>query len=120
MNLDDLMHPDINLPHGASVTSRSVKFPQELESDFWNQNAQNHLRKLLKQEEEYNQKPKRAKNVILFMGDGMSLTTVAATRVHVGGEEVSLSFEDFPHFGLSKVFINALFLLFIYLEVINF
>lgn len=33
----------------------------------------------------------------------MSLQTVAATRAYMGGEELNLSFEDFPHFGLSKV-----------------
>lgn len=48
-------------------------------------------------------KPKRAKNIIFFLGDGMSLTTVAATRMYMGNENNSLSFEKFPHFGLSKV-----------------
>lgn len=44
-----------------------------------------------------------AKNVILFLGDGMSIPTIAATRVYLGGEEMSLSFEQFPYAGLSKV-----------------
>lgn len=48
-------------------------------------------------------KPKAAKNIIFFLGDGMSLTTVAATRMYIGNENQSLSFEKFPHFGLSKV-----------------
>ncbi|XP_053609339.1 membrane-bound alkaline phosphatase-like isoform X2 [Plodia interpunctella] len=49
-----------------------------------------------------------AKNVILFIGDGMSITTLAATRVYLGqkyghlGEELRLSFEAFPYTGLSK------------------
>lgn len=34
---------------------------------------------------------------------GMSLSTVAATRMYLGGEEKQLSFEKFAHFGLSKV-----------------
>src|SRR5262245_51116436 len=44
----------------------------------------------------------RAKNVILFIGDGMSLTTVAAARILDGqrkgstGEENRLSWERFP------------------------
>lgn len=46
----------------------------------------------------------RAKNVILFMGDGMSVATLAATRVYMGGEEVRLSFEDFPHVAMSKTY----------------
>lgn len=45
-----------------------------------------------------------AKNVIMFLGDGMSLPTVAATRMYMGGEEMNLSFEKFPHFGFAKVF----------------
>lgn len=45
-----------------------------------------------------------AKNVIMFLGDGLSFPTVAATRVYAGGEEMDLSFEKFPHAGFSKVF----------------
>lgn len=50
-----------------------------------------------------------AKNVIFFLGDGMSLPTITASRIYKGqqsgqsGEESKLSFEDFPYLGLSKV-----------------
>jgi alkaline phosphatase len=52
----------------------------------------------------------RAKNVILFVGDGMSLTTVAAARILDGqrrgapGEEHMLGWESFPHTALSKTY----------------
>jgi alkaline phosphatase len=52
----------------------------------------------------------RARNVILFVGDGMSLTTVAAARIFDGqrrgqpGEENALSFERFGHTALSKTY----------------
>lgn len=52
----------------------------------------------------------RAKNVILFLGDGMSLTTVAAARILDGqrkggsGEENLLSWERFPHTAFSKTY----------------
>lgn len=52
----------------------------------------------------------RAKNVILFVGDGMSLTTVAAARILDGqrrgspGEENRLSWERFPSTALSKTY----------------
>ncbi|TXH77285.1 MAG: alkaline phosphatase [Lysobacteraceae bacterium] len=52
----------------------------------------------------------KAKNVILFVGDGMSLTTVAAARILEGqrrgqsGEENALSWERFPHTALSKTY----------------
>ncbi|CAH1108440.1 unnamed protein product [Psylliodes chrysocephalus] len=45
-----------------------------------------------------------AKNVILFLGDGMSIPTVAATRMYIGGEEELLSFDKFPYTGLSKTY----------------
>ena len=45
----------------------------------------------------------RAKNVILFIGDGMGPNTVTATRIYKGGESHRLSYERFPHVGLLKV-----------------
>lgn len=52
----------------------------------------------------------RARNVVLFLGDGMSLTTVAAARILEGqrqgapGEEHLLSWERFPHTAFSKTY----------------
>ncbi|MGH8073404.1 MAG: alkaline phosphatase, partial [Lysobacter sp.] len=52
----------------------------------------------------------RAKNVILFVGDGMSLPTVAAARILAGqragqpGEHNRLSWEHFPATALSKTY----------------
>jgi alkaline phosphatase len=52
----------------------------------------------------------KAKNVILFIGDGMSLTTVAAARILEGqrmgqpGEEHALSWEAFPYTAFSKTY----------------
>ena len=51
-----------------------------------------------------------AKNIILFVGDGMGVSTVTAARILDGqlkgqtGEENILSFESFPYVGLSKTF----------------
>lgn len=51
-----------------------------------------------------------AKNVIFFLADGMDPTTIAAARIHEGqtrgmsGEENLLSFETFPHLGMSKTY----------------
>lgn len=44
-----------------------------------------------------------AKNVILFIGDGMGPNTVTATRIYKGGESYRMAFEEFPHVGLIKV-----------------
>src|SRR5215813_4363167 len=52
----------------------------------------------------------KAKNVILFIGDGMGVTTITAARIFEGqqrgesGEENRLSFEDFPYTALSKTY----------------
>lgn len=51
----------------------------------------------------------KAKNIILFLGDGMSIPTLAASRIYLSqlrnqsGTESSLSFDRFPFSGLSKV-----------------
>lgn len=55
-----------------------------------------------------------AKNVILFVGDGMGVTTVTASRIYDGqvkgrgGEENTLSFDVFPHTALIKTYTNNL------------
>jgi alkaline phosphatase len=52
----------------------------------------------------------RARNVIVFLGDGMSLTTVAAARILDGqrqgleGEQHLLAWEHFPYTALSKTY----------------
>ena len=54
--------------------------------------------------------PAQARNVILFIGDGMSVSTVTAARIFAGqaeglaGEEYSLAFERFPHLALVKTY----------------
>ena len=51
-----------------------------------------------------------AKNVILFVGDGMGISTLTAARILAGqlrgasGEENQLSFEKFPYLALSKTY----------------
>lgn len=77
----------------------------ESTSDYWRIEAQKKLRCQLKKKENENE----AKNVIFFIGDGMSVATLAASRIYMGqkqghtGEESVLSFETFPYVGLSKV-----------------
>lgn len=55
-------------------------------------------------------KKERAKNVILFVGDGMSVSTITAARILAGqkkgapGEENKLSYEHFPYLSLVKTY----------------
>lgn len=52
----------------------------------------------------------RAKNVILFVGDGMGISTLTASRILEGqlnglqGEENTLSFEAFPYTAMAKTY----------------
>jgi alkaline phosphatase len=75
------------------------------DAEYWKMGAQTSLRQKLA-------RPLltgRAKNVILFLGDGLSIPTLTAARMYLGqsqghtGEEATLSFEAFPYTGLSKV-----------------
>ncbi len=64
-------------------------------------------------------RPKRAKNVIVMIGDGMGISTITAARIFDGqnpgdgqprrsGEENSLAFEHLPHVALVKTYnVNA-------------
>ena len=69
------------------------------DAKFWIDGAQ----KLLTAKLKFCPKLCKAKNVIFFLGDGLSIPTLAATRVFIGGEEKVLSFEEFPFTGLSRV-----------------
>lgn len=50
-----------------------------------------------------------AKNIIIFVGDGMGMTTITAGRIFKGqlngttGESTNLEFDRFPHIGMSRV-----------------
>ena len=81
-----------------------VKRPESAESwrrDGWNAIDKAKLEKIRKGP---------AKNVILFIGDGMGVSTLTAARIFEGqqrgesGEENQLSFEGFPFSALSKTY----------------
>ncbi len=54
--------------------------------------------------------PRRAKNIILFVGDGMGISTLTAGRIYAGqqkgvdGESYQLSMEKMPEVALSKTY----------------
>lgn len=91
----------------AKAGAATFSFVKEREqtSEFWTDKGQKTLSELLNRKLNNNY----AKNVIMFLGDGMSMPTVAATRRYIGGEEQELSFEKFPNFGLSKVLFGVLY-----------
>lgn len=81
--------------------------PQQLSSPWFREGAQvvNAASKV-----KINNEVGAAKNVILFVGDGMGISTVTATRILAGqmegkdGEEHRLSFETMPFSGLVKTY----------------
>ncbi|XP_072522279.1 alkaline phosphatase, tissue-nonspecific isozyme [Salminus brasiliensis] len=84
------------------------QFPeQEKDPGFWNAWAQRTLRNALNLQQ-HNRNI--AKNIILFLGDGMGVPTVTAARILKGqlsgqyGEEVQLEMDKFPYLSLSKTY----------------
>lgn len=73
----------------------------EIDPKYWIKNAQKTLQEHLKQEK---LNKNVARNVIYFLGDGLSIATQAAARVYKGGESEELSFEKFPYCGLAKTY----------------
>lgn len=93
---DQYMHDDaISIQRHISVQNSD-----ELTNLFWLDNARNFVQNQLTRKEIKN----KAKNIILFLGDGMSVPTLAASRMYMGGEEKYLSFEKFPYLGMSKTY----------------
>lgn len=101
LRLSDIdMHPHREASETKSTGKSGIKNNIELNPEYWLENAKNLVSEKLKAIPNTN----KAKNVIFFLGDGMGHTTVAATRVAMGGEELKLSFENFPHTSSSKTY----------------
>lgn len=88
--------------------SSDVRFPTKREEspETWRRGGLERIRDAQKMR----LRKKKAKNVILFIGDGMGVSTVTAARILEGqkrgesGEENSLFFEGFPFLALSKTY----------------
>ncbi|BFF97478.1 membrane-bound alkaline phosphatase [Drosophila madeirensis] len=89
--------------HPRLLPSRDfVALDEELETRFWHDKAQTILADKLASHRKLNEN--RAKNVIMFLGDGMSVHTIAATRAFLGDSNKQVYFEKFPYLGLSKTY----------------
>lgn len=81
------------------------KLPNPIENTWW-ESGQAALSKRLAMQPNN----KKAKNVIVFIGDGMGISTITAARIFDGqsrgqaGEENILSFETFPYTALVKTY----------------
>ncbi|EAT45426.1 AAEL003309-PA [Aedes aegypti] len=86
--------------HLPSKFEKNAFSEEETHSKYWNDGAQNTLKNKLSQKKSVT----KAKNIIFFIGDGMSAQTVAATRMYQGNENEYLSFEKFPYLGQVKTY----------------
>nr|XP_043871891.1 alkaline phosphatase-like isoform X2 [Solea senegalensis] len=97
----------------AVLCSRAMMTPPTLtlhelekEPDYWDAQARATLDAALKLHPQNH----RAKNIILFLGDGMGVSTVSAARILRGqmdggsGEETLLAMDTFPYVALSKTY----------------
>ncbi|KAL1404010.1 hypothetical protein pipiens_005484 [Culex pipiens pipiens] len=94
---DDRYHP--SFPE-EPIKPNARNAQQEQTIAYWRDNAKRTVESIVNRKQNKNV----AKNVIMFLGDGMSISTVAMARVYAGGEEKSLSFEEFPYIGMSKTY----------------
>jgi alkaline phosphatase len=92
------MHPE--LEHVQQKSSKFRAMENEFDPNYWLNQAKEVVQEQLKKMPN----TKKAKNVIMFLGDGMSHPTIAAARVYMGGEEKKLSFENMPFTANSKTY----------------
>lgn len=97
----------VSLASFASAASPSKSLEDlEKEPSFWYESAQEAISKTLRRQRNEGV----ARNVIFFLGDGMSIPTLVASRIFKGqlagrrGEEEFLEFEKFPYAGLLKTY----------------
>uniref|UniRef100_A0A1I8PN75 Alkaline phosphatase n=1 Tax=Stomoxys calcitrans TaxID=35570 RepID=A0A1I8PN75_STOCA len=101
---------------GGSSTSNGNEMnsgkPVE-DAKYWYNMAQKQLDKTIKNAKKNHEDGyrRKARNIIIFVGDGMGLTTITAGRIYKGqylkhgfGEEEKLTFDEFPYTGLAKTY----------------
>ena len=92
-----LLQTDVN-------DSGRVDWSVEKDPSFWNDQARSSIDELLQRQENH----RLAKNVILFLGDGMGVSTVTAGRIRKGqmqgqlGEDFQTAMEQLPFTGFVK------------------
>nr|CAB3231220.1 alkaline phosphatase [Phallusia mammillata] len=89
-------------------TALAVVYPHERTESYWKSQRENDLLESINKFSQLN--TNKAKNVIIFIGDGMSIGTTTAGRVYMGqkmgknGEEHTTTLDQFPHVGTAKTY----------------
>ncbi|XP_033249501.1 alkaline phosphatase, tissue-nonspecific isozyme [Drosophila miranda] len=101
------------LKHGrGEPTTRSTggSAVEELTASYWLKQARDQVAARLDRTQDTVTDGRRAKNIIMMLGDGLSITTLTAARILKGqrlgrsGEETKLAVEEFPYSGLCKTY----------------
>ncbi|XP_050322569.1 membrane-bound alkaline phosphatase [Bactrocera neohumeralis] len=103
---NDRAHPRRAQPRSSTArlgAASHITNQAERDASYWNEFAQDTLKDKIQQAAKLNT-ANVAKNVIMFLGDGMSVHTVTAARNLMGDSSNQLSFEQFPYLGLSKTY----------------
>ena len=91
---------------GLKAQNRAAELSRQSTPEYWRALGERETKKAIAEGGEQRQ----ARNLILFLGDGMGVSTVTAARIYAGqkegraGEENSLAFETFPHTALVKTY----------------
>ncbi|GFS04515.1 alkaline phosphatase [Elysia marginata] len=92
-------------PADGAAVENPDRYAHELEPNYWYDHAEQQLQAILRARQEG-----VAKNVILFLGDGMGVSTATGGRIWAGqqrglrGEEYELSWDKFAFTGFSKTY----------------
>jgi alkaline phosphatase len=82
-----------------------VVFGKKSDKNFWHASMKDDIWKTITARRNCG----KAKNIIVFVGDGMGIPVITAARIHKGqkqgkpGEETFFNFERFPYTGLMRV-----------------
>ncbi|XP_069473647.1 alkaline phosphatase-like [Ambystoma mexicanum] len=90
----------------ATHSTTAAGFDHEKDPAYWNGKAKETINSALK----LAPLTHKAKNAILFLGDGMGIATISAARIYKGqldgrpGEDSQMAMETFPYVALSKTY----------------
>ncbi|CAK1587354.1 unnamed protein product [Parnassius mnemosyne] len=102
----DHYHPDLEFENDKAV--KATTNLAELTAQYWIDEAQAGIK--ARQTRLRTDDGNVARNVVMFLGDGMSVPTLSAARTLLGqrsgrpGEGTQLAFESFPSVGLTKTY----------------
>lgn len=94
----------------GGVIGAAFRSPNSDDALFWRQQAESYLKRILQYEPNRKSGAGVARNVIIFVGDGMGIASLSTGRIYKGqlagrsGEEEVLSFDHFENSGFSKTY----------------